>query len=331
MEKFISIVIANRNKAATIGKCLDAAFSSGYKKFEVIVVDDHSDDNSIEVIKRYPCKLIRFDDHRGTSRARNTGAFSAHGEIIFFIDADCLLRKDTLSIVNRTFSEAGPNVIIGGTYTRNPYDKGFFNTFQSVWVHYSETRVPHNPDYIAAHAMIIDTQTFRKSSGFPEKFLPIIEDVAFSHSMQREGYKLIMNPDIQVRHIFNFSLLRSLQNAVRKSKYWTMYSLKNRDTFSDSGTASVEFKGNVISCLLIILFILSWTISGKSFFLYSIPLIYVFNVYLSRRLLRAFYETGGALFAVPAFIYYSLVYPLPVGTGTLSGIVGYFIRYRKRF
>jgi hypothetical protein len=37
------------------------------------------------------------------------------------------------------------------------------------------------------------------------------------------------------------------------------------------------------------------------------------------------------LFAIPAFIYYSLIYPLPVGTGTLSGIVDYYIRYRKKF
>jgi glycosyltransferase involved in cell wall biosynthesis len=93
MEKYISIVIPSYNKAATIGKCLEAAFSSKYKNFEVIVVDDNSDDNSVEIIKRFPCKLVCLERRAGTSKARNTGAFKSKGDLIFFIDADCILQR----------------------------------------------------------------------------------------------------------------------------------------------------------------------------------------------------------------------------------------------
>ena len=121
-EVYISVVIPNCNNAATIGKCLESAFSSDYRNFEVIVVDDCSEDNSIEVIKKFPSKLICLEKHAGASRARNIGAENSNGNVIFFTDADCILKKDTLSIASKTIQAGTPDVIIGGTYTMIPYD-----------------------------------------------------------------------------------------------------------------------------------------------------------------------------------------------------------------
>ena len=325
-ERHISIVISNYNKAATIWKCLEAAFSSRYKNFEVIVVDDHSEDNSVEVIKKFPCKLICLEKHAGASKARNVGAQSSKGDIIFFTDSDCLIKEDTLSIINRTISHTGPEVIIGGTYTRMPYDKGFFNTFQSVFIHYSETKNAENPDYIATHAMVINTRIFKENNGFPENFLPILEDVEFSHRLRKAGYWLVINPEIQVQHIFNFSLLRSIRNAIKKSRYWTMYSIKNRDLLADSGSSSTELKINVVSWFLTILLVILWTVLQKPSLVFPIFLIFLFNSFQSRRLLKAFYETKGIFFAGLAFIYYTMFYPLPVVTGVIMGIVNFLLK-----
>lgn len=309
--------------AATIGPCLEAAFSSDYNNFEVVVVDDHSEDNSVEIIKQYPCKLIRLESRSGTSRARNTGAKNSRGEYIFFIDADCLLERETLSIVNRTLSLSGSDVIIGGTYTKMPYDRTFYSIFQSVFVNYSETKNIVNPDYIAAHAMIVDAGTFGKSGGFPEDFMPIIEDIEFSHRLRRSGCRLKMNPDIQVRHIFNFTLLKSLRNAVRKSMYWNMYSLKNKDVFKDSGSASVELKTNVASCSLNIVLIALFLLFNISEFLYPVPPVFMFNIFINRNMLKVFFETGGIFFGFKAFIYYTMIYPVPITIGTLMAVMKY--------
>ena len=189
-----------------------------------------------------------MDKHSGASRARNTGAKNSGGEILFFIDADCLLQKNTLASVNKAFL-ISENAIIGGTYTAIPYDKDFFSTFQSIFINYSETK-KEPPDYIPTHAMAIARDIFMKSGGFKENFLPILEDVEFSHRLRKMGYKLTMNSEILVRHIFNFTLIKSMKNAFRKSMYWTIYSLKNKDLLTDSGTASIELKFNVASFFL---------------------------------------------------------------------------------
>ena len=196
MEKRISILIPNYNMAAALGKCLEAAFASNYGNFEVVVVDDCSNDNSIEVIEKYPCKLIRLKERAGTSIARNTGANNSSGELIFFIAADCLLLKDTLSIINSTFSGLRPEVVVGGTYTCLPYDNLFCSIFQSVFVNYFETKKCESVDYIAAHAMVIDARKFRESGGYPDFYLPIREDVAYGHKLRAMGCRLTMNPEI---------------------------------------------------------------------------------------------------------------------------------------
>ena len=173
--------------------------------------------------------------------------------------------------------------------------------------------------------MAIDAETFRKSDGFSEDFLPILEDVEFSHRLQRAGYKLIINPDILVQHIFNFSLFRSIRNAIKKSMYWTMYSMKNKDLIADSGTASVELKVNVISYFLIIIILSLWVFLQRSIFLYPLPLIFIINILINKELLNTFYKANGLAFALLAFIYYIMLYPLAVELGVIAGMMKYLL------
>lgn len=307
--------------AATLGKCLEAVFASKYGNFEVVVVDDCSDDNSIEIIEKYPCILIRIEEKAGTSIARNTGAKNSSGDLIFFIDADCLVLEGTLSIINNTFSALGPEVVIGGTYTSMPYDKRFCSIFQSVFVNYFETKRLEDIDYIAAHAMVIDALKFRESGGFPDFYLPIIEDVAYGHKLRAMGCSLVMNPEIQVRHIFNFSLPASIRNAFKKSYYWGLYSLRVKDMFVDSGCASFELKADVALNFLSILFLVLWVLTQNIFFLTLLPTLFLLNALINQGLIRAFHRTKGVLFAVKAFLYYSMIYPLPIGVATITAIL----------
>jgi glycosyltransferase involved in cell wall biosynthesis len=323
MSRFVSVVIPNHDGEATIGRCLEAAYASLYDSFEVIVVDDCSTDGSVGVIEKFPCTLLRLRKHAGASVARNKGAEQAKGDILFFTDADCLLEPDAIAIASQTLSREGPETIVGGTYTRIPYDDSFFSCFQSVFVNYSETKRPDNPDYVATHAMVIDACTFRKSSGFCENFLPILEDVEYSHRLRKTGYRLLMNPHIQVQHIFNYSLFGSLENAVTKSMYWSVYSLKNRDFFGDSGAASIGLKINVVAYLVVgILFLLS-SLGGKAALLWAVPGVFILDLLPNTKLLNAFYRTKNLPFAVAAALYYFFVYPAAVAVGMLIGLLRY--------
>ena len=130
-----------------------------------------------------------------------------------------------------------------------------------------------------------------------------------------------MDAEIQVQHVFNFSLYRSLRNALRKSMYWTMYSVANGDLFEESGTASVEMKVNVAVFAMCVFLLGAFAFSGNQLALPPMAVAILANILVNRKLIAAFYRVGGRGFAAIATLYYMAVYPLAVGRGIIAGMV----------
>ena len=147
MDCRLSVIIPNRNGESTLALCLEELFKSEHDSFEVIVVDDCSTDDSISIIEKFPCRLIKLEQHVGAAKARNIGAGHSRGRLLFFTDADCLVYADTLLRAEKLADTHGSGTIIGGTYTRVPHDQSFFSTFQSVFIHYSELKNIHPVSY----------------------------------------------------------------------------------------------------------------------------------------------------------------------------------------
>ncbi len=330
MELVISIIIPNYNGSRTIGKCLDSIFAFDDRAREVIVIDDRSEDGSSDIIRKFPCRLIQFEKHAGASSARNAGAFSSRGDVLFFIDADCLIKDDTLSIIRKRLSGQPKDLIIGGTYTLVPFDPGFFSRFQSAFINYFETKKCDNPDYLATHALAIRAETFKRIGGFKEDFLPILEDVEFCHRLRRAGCRLLVEPELQVQHIFNHSFTRSIRNAIRKTQYWIMYSIENKDLLADSGTASREIKLTGVSWLVTILLASLAGLFERPGLLVPLPFLWSAVLIANRRLLMAFHRAGGALFALKSAGYYLLLYPAAIWIGAFRGIVHSVSGKKKR-
>jgi glycosyltransferase involved in cell wall biosynthesis len=324
-ERLISIVIPNRNGAATLDACLRAACAASDDRFEVVVVDDHSEDGSVEIIRRFPCTLVELGEHGGVSKARNAGARASSGELLFFIDNDCLLEKDALSAA-RAACGGRRDRVVGGTYTPSPADADFFSFFQSVFIHHFETKSAR-PDYVAAHAMIVDAELFRRSGGFVEdSFIGVaasVEDVELSHRLRRGGCELVMSGGVLVRHVFRFSLRRSLANAVRKARTWTMYSMANRDLLADSGTASLELKANVAHGLVQALLLAAAAVVPNAWLLAAAPFLLGCDLHVNRRLIAAWHRAGGLRFAALATLYYTTFYAAVVGLGAAAGALSY--------
>ena len=101
------IIIPNYNNAKWLDKCLGSIFEQSYKDFEVIVVDDCSTDDSIEVIKKYPVSLIRANRKVYNGGARNIGIrFPSKQPYTMFIDSDdWLYNKHVLRNIARVLKK----------------------------------------------------------------------------------------------------------------------------------------------------------------------------------------------------------------------------------
>ena len=114
----ISIVIPLYNTEKYIGECLDSVLAQTFQNFEVIVVNDCSTDNSIEVVKGYAekfngrLKLYHMDNNTGSGALpRNKGLLLSRGEYIFFMDADDVLIKSALEKMHALAGEYDADVV----------------------------------------------------------------------------------------------------------------------------------------------------------------------------------------------------------------------------
>jgi len=99
----ISIIIPIYNQADKLSSCLDSILKQTYKNYEVIIVDNGSDDDPRKIAEDYRNKLkIEFYNPkilRNAPAARNRGFKKSKGEYLFFCDADIILRNDALEIL----------------------------------------------------------------------------------------------------------------------------------------------------------------------------------------------------------------------------------------
>jgi glycosyltransferase involved in cell wall biosynthesis len=98
----VSVVVPCYNQARFLGEAIQSVLSQGYTDFEIIVVDDGSNDDTEEVASGYAkensrVRLIR-QENRGQAVARNRGLSEAHGEYVVFLDSDDRLVGEALEV-----------------------------------------------------------------------------------------------------------------------------------------------------------------------------------------------------------------------------------------
>lgn len=89
MSPLVSVIIPNFNYERYIAQAIESVLAQDYKEIEIIVVDDGSTDNSIEILSEFGSRITLIKNSNcGASIARNFGLMSAKGELIAYLDAD---------------------------------------------------------------------------------------------------------------------------------------------------------------------------------------------------------------------------------------------------
>jgi cellulose synthase/poly-beta-1,6-N-acetylglucosamine synthase-like glycosyltransferase len=92
LQPVVSVVVPAYNASRTIGLCVEALLNQDYPKdhYDIIVVDNRSTDDTREIVRRYPVRLLEERDRQSSYAARNRGLRAACGELIAFTDSDCI-------------------------------------------------------------------------------------------------------------------------------------------------------------------------------------------------------------------------------------------------
>ncbi|MBN1871081.1 MAG: glycosyltransferase [Candidatus Omnitrophica bacterium] len=196
--KQVSIVIPATNAGRYIGKCLDALVAQDYGKdnFQIIVVDGGSSDKTVTIVKRYGVQLLQYKGCT-ISTLRNIGVKQSSGEIIAFIDSDCIAPEDWLmNAVNLLQNEEVD--IVGAEYAlpENP------SWTERAWALNINRRSKCNAKWLPSGNLIVKREVFEKIDGFREDLITS-EDVDFCKRLRKAGYNIISDNRLSVIHLGN--------------------------------------------------------------------------------------------------------------------------------
>ncbi|HVC03671.1 MAG TPA: glycosyltransferase [Candidatus Acidoferrales bacterium] len=93
-QGIVSVVVSTRNSGQTLEACLRSIRGQAHAATELVLVDNHSSDDTLEIANRYADKVVTIGPER--SAQRNHGASLASGDLLLFIDADMVLEPDVV-------------------------------------------------------------------------------------------------------------------------------------------------------------------------------------------------------------------------------------------
>ncbi len=204
----LSIIIPALNEEKYLGLLLECIKNQGYKDYEIIVADAGSKDKTVEIAKKYGCKVVPGGL---PGKGRNEGTRVAKGDLLLFLDADCILPDDFLNIALKEFYEKKFDFASFGLLPYNS-DKAHtmaFNVFYNWYIYALGKTLPH-----AAMGIMAKKDLFMELNGFDET-ITLAEDMDLARRAQK---------------IASFGIIRSVKIFISDRRFkkdgWVKTALK---------------------------------------------------------------------------------------------------------
>lgn len=204
----VSVIIPAYNAEKYIEKCLMSLKNQSFKDFEIIVVDDCSNDNTFEIAKAHTV-VIKTPEHSGAGIARNLGIKYSKGKILAFTDADVVLPPNWLNNIAKDMLKNDVKCVAGG------YCGGISNSFIENFAYhelvYRRKDLPEFVDTAVSNNFACQKDVFFEVNGFPENYLAAsLEDMVLSYKISKK-YKIYWDKENGVYHHFKNTLKEYLK------------------------------------------------------------------------------------------------------------------------
>ena len=210
----VSVIVPAFNAETTIGLCLEAV--QGARPFEILLIDDGSTDRTNEIAEKYGARILKTQGRSGPAAARNIGALEARGNVLFFVDADVQMYRNTVDRVREAFAGDPSLDALIGSYDDSPADPDFLSQYKNLMHCYVHQRGRSEASTFWSGCGAIRRDVFLANSGFSNDYSrPAIEDIELGYRLVQAGRKIRLDHDLQVKHL----------------KRWTFWGLVKTDIF----------------------------------------------------------------------------------------------------
>lgn len=198
----ISVLIVNYNGATFIPNCLDSLFKSkGNFELDVIVVDNSSTDNSIEVLSLYKSRitLIQNFNNSGFSKGTNIAASFAKGDYYFLLNNDTILYEDTIQNLLDYFLQHDD---IGALSPKLCNEDGSVQCPGSILGHWRfKSKTVQDVSFLVGAALLMSKHVYLDIGGLDDNLFFYNEDVDLCKTLLKKKLRLVYYPKSIVIHI----------------------------------------------------------------------------------------------------------------------------------
>ncbi len=208
----ISVILVQRNRGDLTCACVESLLHFRPTGYEIIVVDNASDDGTGELVRNRfeSVRFLRQNRNIGFGAANNAGAASARGDLLFFLNNDTLASNDLLTPLE-AYMLAHPECCAAGVALRNPDGSPQYSVgrWPSVWTEWQmkRGRQMYRPqeyplvDWLTGAALCVRREVFLKAGGFDEGYFMYFEDIDLCRKLARIGAARHFVPSIEVIHL----------------------------------------------------------------------------------------------------------------------------------
>lgn len=209
----ISIIIPNYNGKNYLKACLDSVYAMELADFEVIVIDNASQDDDFKWIDEYNnLQFYQLDKNYGFSRAVNEGIYKAKGKYVLLLNNDTIVERDFAAELVKAIQEDerifGVSSKMIAYYNRNVIDDAGDEYNLLGWTKkrgdgrpVEEFVQPQRVFSACAGAALYRRSVFDEIGYFDERFFAYMEDVDISYRANIYGYKNVYCPKAKLYHI----------------------------------------------------------------------------------------------------------------------------------
>ncbi|HKV91077.1 MAG TPA: glycosyltransferase [Candidatus Angelobacter sp.] len=264
----VSIIIPALNEERMIGRCLDSLAKLDFtrEKFEVILVDNGSIDKTLEIAESFQDRLnlgILQKSGVRISGLRNLGAQEASGDIVAFLDADCLAKSDWLKRILEFAPGEGIGVV--GAHYLLPEDSSWVGR---IWHRYQEAEKSGEVSHLPAGDLIMRRKDFLRLGGFDET-IQTNEDYELCERVRKAGMTVRAYPEIGVVHL---GTAQNLRVFFRKQAWHGTHVVKVflRNVSGSHNFKAVLFAGYTLLCLMGMVAGMAWALLARGSWLVAL-------------------------------------------------------------